>query len=68
MNPNMMKQCCGEDGKPNFEKMKQFMESCGKRKFSDDETQMMKDFCGCEGMPEPEKMKEVMEKCGCHVA
>ena len=65
---DMMKQCCGEDGKPNFEKMKQFMEGCGKEQFSDNETQMMKQFCGSGGMPDPEKMKELMEKCGCNVA
>jgi hypothetical protein len=65
---DMMKQCCGEDGMPNFEKMKHFMEDCGKERFSDDETQMMKHFCGSGGMPDPEKMKELMEKCGCNVA
>ncbi len=25
----MMKNFCGEDGKPDFEKMKKFMEDCG---------------------------------------
>ena len=65
---DMMKQCCGQDGKPNFEKMKHFMENCGKEQFSDDDTQMMKQFCGSGGMPDPEKMKELMEKCGCNVA
>jgi hypothetical protein len=68
MMPDMMKQCCGEDGKPNFEKMKQFMKNCGKEQFSDDEMKMMKQFCGSEGMPDPEKMKAFMEKCSCNVA
>lgn len=65
---DMMKHCCGEDGKPNFERMKQFMQSCGKDQFSDSEMQMMQKFCGCKGMPDPEKMKELMKKCGCNVA
>ncbi|MFQ6022632.1 MAG: hypothetical protein ACE5NW_07920 [Acidiferrobacterales bacterium] len=64
----MMKQCCTAEGKPDFEKMKQFMESCGKKEFSEDETAMMKQFCGQEGMPDVEKMKQMMEKCGCHVS
>ena len=68
MMTDMMKHCCGEDGKPNFEKMKHFMEDCGKKRFNDDETQMMKQFCGSGGMPDPERMKELMEKCGCNVA
>ena len=29
----MMKQCCGEGGTPDAEKMKQVMESCGKKEF-----------------------------------
>jgi hypothetical protein len=68
MMPDMMKQCCGEDGKPNFEKMQQFMKSCGKEQFSDDEMKMMKQFCGSERMPDPEKVKTLMEKCRCNVA
>ena len=61
----MMKECCGSDGKPHFEKMKQFMEHCGKTEFSDDQIAMMKQFCGQEGMPNMEKMKELVEKCEC---
>ncbi len=68
MMPDMMKQCCGEDGKPDFEKMKQFMKNCGKEQFSDNEMQMMKQFCGSGGMPDPEKIKVLMEKCSCNVA
>lgn len=61
----MMKECCGEDGMPDLEKMKGFMRMCGKSQFSDDEIQMMKQFCGQGGKPDPEKMKQLMEKCGC---
>ena len=64
----MMKQCCGKEGKPDFEKMKQFMQSCGKEQFSEDEIAMMKQFCGQAGMPDSEKMKQMMEKCGCQVS
>ena len=64
----MMKQCCTEEGKPDFEKMKQFMEHCGKQQLSEDELAMMKQFCAQEGMPDLEKMKKMMEKCGCHVS
>lgn len=66
MMSEMMKQCCGQDGKPDFDKMKQFMKHCGKDAFSDDEIQMMKHFCAQEKMPDVEMMKEMMEKCGCH--
>jgi hypothetical protein len=65
MMQEMMKQCCTKDGKPDFEKMINFMQSCGKKGFSEDEFAMMKQFCCGEGMPEPEKMKQLMEKCGC---
>ena len=68
MMPDMMKQCCGEDGKPDFENMKQFMKNCGKEHFSGDEMEMMKKFCGSAAMPDPEKMKALMEKCRCNVA
>jgi len=61
----MMKKCCGEDGKPDFEKMKLFMQSCGKEHFSEDDNQRMHQFCSQEGKPDPEKMKLCMEKCGC---
>ena len=67
MMEEMMKQCCGEGGKPNFEKMKQFMESCGKTQFGEEETRMMKECCAQEGMPDFEKMKQMMEKCGCRI-
>jgi len=67
MMQEMMKQCCGAAGKPDFEKMKQFMQHCGKQEFSDNDVTMMKQFCGQEGMPNMMKMKELMEKCGCHM-
>lgn len=65
MMEEMMKQCCGADGKPDFEKMMQFMTKCGKQQFSDNELAMMKRFCAQEGMPDMAKMKEMMSKCGC---
>ena len=67
MMEEMMKQCCSAEGKPDFEKMKKFMESCGKIQFGEDEVRMMKECCTQEGMPNVEKMKELLEKCGCHV-
>lgn len=67
MKQEMMKQCCGKDGMPNFEKMTQFMEQCGKEGFSEDHIAMMKQFCDEKGMPDFQKMKEMMEKCGCRV-
>ena len=68
MMSEMMKQCCGADGKPDFDKMKQFMANCEKEGFGGKEIAMMKQFCGQEGMPDMEKMKELMEKCGCQVS
>lgn len=67
MMTEMMKQCCTAEGKPDFEKMKQFMESCGKQGFSEDDMSMMKQFCSRENMPDAEKMEQLMEKCGCHI-
>lgn len=61
----MMKECCGEGGMPDFEKMKAFMEKCGKAQFTDDDIKMMQQFCGQTGKPDAEKMKQLMEKCGC---
>lgn len=68
MMQEMMKQCCSKDGKPDFEKMKQFMEQCGKQQFSEDELAMMKRFCADQGMPDAGKMKQMMERCGCRVS
>ena len=66
MMSEMMKQCCSAEGKPDFEKMKQFMEQCEKHEFNDDEVGMMKGFCGQESMPDMAKMADLMEKCGCN--
>jgi len=63
----MMEQCCGSTGKPDFDMMKQFMEHCGKSEFGDADLQMMKEFCGQEGKPDMAKMKQMMELCGCHM-
>ncbi len=42
----MMEQCCGSNGKPDFDMMKQFMKHCGKEEFSENQIGMMKRFCG----------------------
>lgn len=68
MMKQMMKKCCGEGGKPDAEKMKQFMVSCGKKDFSEAEMEMMKQFCCKDGGPDPKAMKAMMEKCGCQVS
>jgi len=68
MMQDMMKQCCGEDGMPDFEKMKQYMEQCGKEEFSEDQIKMMKQFCSEKVMPMMQEMMEMMEKCGCKVS
>jgi hypothetical protein len=61
----MMKECCGEDGMPDVEKMKSFMEKCGKTHFTEDDIKRMQEFCGQSGKPDAEKIKQLMEKCGC---
>ncbi len=61
----MMEQCCGSNGIPDFGMMKQFMERCGKEEVSEEHIARMKQFCGQEGMPVMKKMMEFMEKCGC---
>jgi hypothetical protein len=48
----MMKECLGEDGKPDVEKMKGFMDN------------MMKQCCGDNGMADFERMKGFMKMCG----
>lgn len=67
MMEEIMKQCCGEGGKPNFEKMKELMEGCGKMQFSEDEIATMKRMCASEDMPDFAKMKQFMERCGCRL-
>ena len=63
----MMKACCGPEGKPDFEKMKTFMAGCGKARFGEEEIRMMKAFCGPDAKPDFEKMKRFMENCGCRL-
>lgn len=67
MMETMMKECCGPEGIPDFERMKKFMEKCGKMQFGEEEIRMMKECCAQEGMPDVEKMKDLMQKCGCRV-
>jgi pentatricopeptide repeat protein len=47
--------------------MKQFMEQCGKKGFTEEHMAMMKAFCAGKDIPDVEKMKVMMEKCGCHI-
>jgi hypothetical protein len=61
----MMKECCGEDGMPDFEKMKGFMQKCGKAEFTEDEMKIMRQFCSQRDMPNAEKMKQFIQKFGC---
>ena len=67
MMSEMMKQCCGDDGMPNFEKMKQFMEQCGKKGFKRRAHSYDEGVCAGKDMLDFEKMKAMMEKCGCHI-
>ena len=62
---DMMRQCCGSSGKPDFDMMMRYMERCGKEEFSEEQIGMMKGFCGQEGKPDKTKMMEFMKKCGC---
>ena len=41
MMEEVMRECCGPEGKPDFEKMKKFMEKCGKTQFGEQEIRMM---------------------------
>ena len=61
----MMKECCNEGGMPDFDKMKAFMERCGKTQFTEADIEMIRQFCSQTGKPDAEKMKQLMEKCGC---
>ena len=67
MMSEMMKQCCGADGKPDFAKMKTFMETCGKEGFDEGEIETMKRICGREGAPDFDRMRAFMKKCGCRL-
>jgi hypothetical protein len=61
----MMKQCCGEGGKPDPEKMKQFMEGFGKKEFSEAQMEMIHEFCCGGAKVEPQAINALMEKCEC---
>jgi len=70
MMQEMMQECCGDDGKPDFEKMKafmmkSFMEKCGKTQFTEDDFKMMRQLCDQPGKPDFAQMKKFMENCGC---
>ncbi len=70
----MMAECCGDNGKPDFNKMKAFIEKCGKQDFSEEEHATMcqttrfyleNHFCGPEGRPDAKQMKQLFGNCGC---
>jgi hypothetical protein len=63
----VMAECCGDDGKPDLNKMKAFMEKCGKKDFSEGDFAMMKHFCPPEGTLDSRQMKQFMENRGCRV-
>ncbi|NIR30193.1 MAG: hypothetical protein GWN84_12955 [Gammaproteobacteria bacterium] len=65
MMTEMIEQCCRGDGQPDFEKMKAFMQRCGKTEFSEEELAMMRQLCGQGGRPDLEKIGQFMERCGC---
>lgn len=54
----MMKWCCSENGTPQFEKMKQFMESCAKRQFGEKEPANMKECCSWIGTTSVDEQKK----------
>jgi hypothetical protein len=60
----MMSQCCGAEGKFDFEKMKAFMERCGKTDFTRDQIEEMKKLC-CDHGEMCDKMMHFMKSCGC---
>ena len=61
----VMAECCGDDGDLN--KMKAFMEKCGKQDFSEGDFAMMKQFCAPAGTLDSRQMKQFMENRGCCV-
>ena len=61
----MMAECCGSNGKSDFDLMKRFMERCGKEKFSEEQIAMMKQFCAQESRPDAKQMKQLFEDCEC---
>jgi ferritin-like protein len=61
----MMRQCWGEGGRPDPDKMKQFMESFSKKEFSEAQMKMIHEFCWGQDKPDPQTMRALMEKCGC---
>ena len=74
MMQEMMNQCCGNDSKPDLNKMKAFMEKSGKQDFSEEELATMcqttrfffqNNFCGLEGRPDDKQMKQLFGNCGC---
>lgn len=63
----IMEKCCRGDGKPDFDKMRRFMQQCGKVDFSDTDVGLMQQFCDQDVMPDIAKMKQLIESCGCQI-
>jgi hypothetical protein len=63
----IMAECCGDDGKLDLNKIKAFMEKCGKQDFNEGDFAMMKQFCPPEGTLDPRQLKQFMENRGCCV-
>jgi len=70
----MMAECCGEDGKPDLNRIKEFMEKCDKQEFTEHELAMMcqstrfnveKSIYGSEGRPGEKQMKQLFGDCNC---
>jgi hypothetical protein len=60
----MMAECCG---RPDINRMKAFMEKCGKRDFGKEQFTVMAPFCDPDGKPDARQMKQFMENCGYYV-
>jgi hypothetical protein len=56
------------DGRPDINKIKAFMEQCGKQDFDEEKFTVMEQFCDPEGKPDAKQMKQFMENCGCYVS
>lgn len=65
MMEEFMKQCCDESGRPDFAKMKRFMEKFGAEEMSGEQMAMMKRFCEGGKMPDMGRMMQFMKECGC---
>lgn len=61
----IMQQCCTGDGRADFDKIRRFMEQCGKTHFSHADIGRMQEYCDQAGMADIAKMQDLMVSCGC---